>query len=87
MPKLETTNSLLTLSCPEKYEVTIKPKITGGIKVSLNPIMKAGCSKNLLPPHSEVIIYNYLLHQEIERCEQETWKQRWEERTWVFIFL
>ena len=59
MPKLETTNSLLTLSCPEKYKVTIKPKTIGEIKVSLNPIMKAEGSKNSLPPHSEVIIYSF----------------------------
>lgn len=59
MPKLETTNSLLTLSCPEEYTVTIKPETIGEIKVSLNSIMKPEGSKNTLAPHSEVIIYSF----------------------------
>lgn len=58
MPKLETTNSLLTLSYPEKYKVIMKPKTIGPITVSLNPMMKAEGSKNSLPPYSEVVIYS-----------------------------
>lgn len=58
MPKLETTNSLLTLSYPEKYKVTMKPKTIEQITVSLNPMTKAEGSKNSLPPYSEVVIYS-----------------------------
>lgn len=58
MPKLETTNFLLTLSYPEKYKVTMKPKTIEQIPVSLNPMMKAEGSKNSLPPYSEVVIYS-----------------------------
>ena len=75
MPKLETTNFLLTLSYPEKYKVTMKPKTIEQIPVSLNPMMKAEGSK--IHCHLTLrLSFIHLLDQEAEEYKKETWKQR-----------